>query len=573
MSCRVNLRIKMFFLMVLTILVCRQLYGQSDTRSLILKAYASTSEEEIVTQYPILKGIPNDSIVLQSDSIKYLYHYCLAGALINVDGDTIELMKHIEAALYLRESSIGIQNSEYLELLWAKGSELETRSPLQAIRALQKGVVVGMDLQRKGDWKSKYWYGKIISYLGDCYVKRNYITQAISLFRESFSITSEFYEEGDESSWLPLLQLEQLYYEKGDYNQSVSVCDEIIEYLKKHNGQNTEQYAMALRLKANALRETGQLSPSIECYEIALNISRELGDLTEIPELYSNLFLTLVEAGEYAKADTLENDFLAILRKEDRQIEMVNCYYTASNTLVEKDDFKRAEEYINKCDAFLENLSASAKETIYSQKCKLHLRLNDIEGAKRYKELAIANSTHAVVKLNNRVDLAYLISMQDKGKGIEEYAQTMQEIESQNLDTMYIYTRAFQELTSIYYQAEEYTKGIEILHSVKERYTSKYGSNLPVYAAICNLIGVGHLKLKNASHALPLFEEARNIYEKLNNQEYSIVIHNLGRSYMLLGDKPKARQFLEKSRELQLSIIGSVMDNTLQYLNELNAAE
>lgn len=568
-----NPRVKMFFLVALSILACSQLYSQSDTRSIILRAYASASEEEIVAQYPILKGIPNDSIVLQSDSIKYLYHYCLAGALINMDGDTTEILKHIKVALNLRESSIGIQNSEYLELLWAKGSELEIRSPMQAMRALQKGVVVGMSLVRTGDWKSQYWYGKIISYLGDCYIKRNYINQAISLFRESFSITSEFYIEGDESSWLPLLQLERLYYEKEDYNEAVSVCDEIIEYLKKHNAQNTEQYEMALRFKGNALYKAGKLSPSIQCYESALNIKRELGDLTEIPELYSNLFLTLVEAGEYAKADTLENDFIVILRQEDRLNKMVNCYYIASITLFEKDDFKRAEEYINKCDAFLENLSASAKETIYSQKSKLHLRLNDIEGAKRYKELAIANSTHAVVKLNNRVDLAYLISMQDKGKGIEEYAQTMQEIESQNLDTMYIYTRAFQELTSIYYQAEEYTKGIEILHSVKERYTSKYGSNLPVYAAICNLIGVGHLKLKNASHALPLFEEARNIYEKLNNQEYSIVIHNLGRSYMLLGDKPKARQFLEKSRELQLSIIGSVMDNTLQYLNELNAAE
>ena len=50
-------------------------------------------------------------------------------------------------------------------------------------------------------------------------------------------------------------------------------------------------------------------------------------------------------------------------------------------------------------------------------------------------------------------------------------------------------------------------------------------------------------------------------------------IHNLGRTYMLKGDKEKAIELLIESRDLQLSTNGNIDSKTNQYLNELGIYE
>lgn len=46
------------------------------------------------------------------------------------------------------------------------------------------------------------------------------------------------------------------------------------------------------------------------------------------------------------------------------------------------------------------------------------------------------------------------------------------------------------------------------------------------------------------------------------------IYHNLGRAYMMQGDKKEALTFLNRSSEIQQQVFGKTTERTLQYINE-----
>lgn len=200
-----------------------------------------------------VNAIPTDSIENFTDSIRYSYHYMKAGVMDIQGINNEEKIAHIDAALQLREKSIGIKDSEYLELIWAKGSDIQEKDPAQAMRMYQKGVVVGQSMIAENLPAVDYWYGKLLDELGSLYEDRGYTQQAISLYREGFQLTSRNYSEDDASSWLPLYRLEYLYYKQGQYEEAVSVCDEILGYLESHQAQQTKHYADVINVKNDVM--------------------------------------------------------------------------------------------------------------------------------------------------------------------------------------------------------------------------------------------------------------------------------------------------------------------------------
>ena len=409
------LTMKRYLIFLFGIFIAYSGFAQSSTERDIISVYQDGVYHGNFTEdnFNIIKNIDEESLVNATDSVRYYYHYLRAAIIDMEDGDVNEKLRHIDLALKLRENSLGIQDSEYLELLWAKGSDLAKTNPTRAMAALQRGVVVGKNMLEKRLPSCAIWYGRLLQELGDLYVKRNYIDQAISLYKEGFPLTSQFFERDDATSWSPMLSLDNLFYNLGRFSEAADACDEIIKHLQANNAQDSYHYAIALEFKGNALFQQGKTEEATNNYNSALEIARK---------------------------------------------------YPAED---------------------------------YSQ--------------------LIMNLHHAYVTLGKFDDAVQLHS--------------------------------------------------EISTKLKQTGDAVH------YAGGLNSLGVDFLLANNGTASLPLLEEASSVYSAngLNQTfEYAINLHNLGRAHMLIGDKITAKEYLEKSKRLQVELNGQAIDRTIEYLEQLN---
>lgn len=130
-------------------------------------------------------------------------------------------------------------------------------------------------------------------------------------------------------------------------------------------------------------------------------------------------------------------------------------------------------------------------------------------------------------------------------------------------------------LSNLYLDAKRYSDVIimesQLLPMIIEMYGigSSYANNLTI-------LGIGQMYCKKYKDALATFEQVAQIVEKevgRYNMTFATNLHNIGRAYMLKGDKKKAKTFLLEAKELQLDLTGAIDEKTNQYLNELGIYE
>jgi hypothetical protein len=56
------------------------------------------------------------------------------------------------------------------------------------------------------------------------------------------------------------------------------------------------------------------------------------------------------------------------------------------------------------------------------------------------------------------------------------------------------------------------------------------------------------------------------------SMEYAMILHDKGRLAQLEGKLDEAKQYLEESMRVQIELDGDAMDETIQYLDEVNHA-
>ena len=551
--------------------------SQTNIRELIWDTYHSSislsEEAEIVEKIKPLKLLSGDLVNSQSDSIQYLYHYCLA-ALYDLEDNEVESLHHIDIALQLREKSIGIKDAEYLELLCSKADILKELEPTKAMKIYQKAYVVGQSLLRSKDDVIIYWYGQCLWNLGDMYIKRNYVQQVISLYKDAFQLTSKYFDVPSISILCiaPLQQLEDFYYSRKEYDKAVSICDDLLSFLTQHDAQTTEHYARMLCFKAASLEKMGNLGEAISCYEKSIAIEKNLLQPENSTTAYGNLHLLYLKQNLFEKADSLEKEYIPILLQGDDLEKIVAQYYAASYILLEKRILEKSEAYIDKCFPLIDRIEPSTKELIYSRKSLLRFRVDDVESALKYKALAINCSSTDIRRINNQIDRAYLTSLKDPVKSIEEYSHILREMETLNYDTIPLYTSALKPI-DIYYSSDSFKKGIAFIEDILQRFADKYGEIHSTYALLMNMRGLGYLKLDEASQALPILMRTKDIYDALQYQQtmdYATVLHNIGRAYMLLQNNAEALLYLEKSKTMQIQLTGKVLEKTKESIDTIN---
>lgn len=567
--------LKQGVLLLICWLNCVMASSQTNISELILDAYhspiSSSEEAEIIGRLRPLKLLSRDLVNSQSDSIQYLYHYCLA-TLNNLENNVLESLDHIDMALQLREKSVGIKDAQYIELLCTKADILEELEPTKAMSIYQKAYVVGQSLLPTKDEAIKFWFGQCLSNLGNLYIQRNYVQQVIALYRDAFNFTSACYEADNVLSYKPLFDLEQFYYQRKEYDKSISVCDELLNFFIQRNAHNTIHFAQILYFKATALDNMNRVNEAIDCYEQSIAICTRLQQFEEFESAYANLHLLLLKEERFERADSIENEYISFLQERDDLEKIVAQYYAASYILLEKRILEKSEAYIDKCFPLIDRIEPSTKELIYSRKSLLRFRVDDVESALKYKALAINCSSTDIRRINNQIDRAYLTSLKDPVKSIEEYSHILREMETLNYDTIPLYTSALKPI-DIYYSSDSFKKGIAFIEDILQRFADKYGEIHSTYALLMNMRGLGYLKLDEASQALPILMRTKDIYDALQYQQtmdYATVLHNIGRAYMLLQNNAEALLYLEKSKTMQIQLTGKVLEKTQESIDTIN---
>lgn len=95
------------------------------------------------------------------------------------------------------------------------------------------------------------------------------------------------------------------------------------------------------------------------------------------------------------------------------------------------------------------------------------------------------------------------------------------------------------------------------------------------YEEIVNQLSVSYIFMSEPEKAkmllLKLLDDSEAKLKKEGVSLLAQVYHNIGRSYMLCGDKTRALKYLKESNEMQIKLCGHATERTIQYLNECQA--
>lgn len=567
-------------LLFLCCLLCIPTHAQqTDVASNLQQAYRILSwGSDFDAAENILSGITESDVAKQSDTTKYLFYYCNAGLMDMKEVQSEVKTDYIRKAISLREQSLGIHDSEYIELLCALATELEDADPDAAIPLYERAMVVGMYpfYLKTDDDAAKQALGRAMWNLAYLYEVKGYEDQLISLYRDSFDLLSADYKANDATSYIGLYLLASYYGRHNRYDDAISTINEVLAYIEANEGRKCSGYINALYLQASFYGQKGDLLQAISQYEENIQlIYNTLGRYDEkLDSNYGNLFATLLDARQIDEAYRL--------------LDAINDYYTRTNNykgwlnILYGGVVKLEEQQIDKanelCDKIIENisiLSIEEQEIIASKKSLLCYKSSDIAGAVRWQERAaeLAGELDRDTFLLALSSLAavYRISG-DLSKSLGCYLHLKTLLEEADLEMSNLYGNTISEIAGFY--ENNLSEAESIWRRSIAYIESKYNRQNVTYATLINGLGVVMLKTDRANEALNWFGKTRKIYEQLDrteSNEYATMLHNTGRAYMLRKQYKQAKTYLEQAKTLQIQLSGSVFERTEQYLSELES--
>ena len=209
------------FVTTMCFVVCTlRVHAQSIFVGNQLKAYhdAYWSQENFnlspVESY--LKTISERDIEYASDSTKYYYHYWMGSICAYQEKIDLE-REHLQKAIAIRESSVGILDPEYIEMLWELGSISEEIDIDKSIAYYQKALVIGQTILYNKEippYNSSFMqntYGMVLGDLARMYEKKNWKDRVAGLYESAFSFRSQFYDKDDASCYVDMYGLAGYY--------------------------------------------------------------------------------------------------------------------------------------------------------------------------------------------------------------------------------------------------------------------------------------------------------------------------------------------------------------------------
>jgi hypothetical protein len=553
---------------------------QTDIASKLQQAYRILNwGSDFETAENLLSGIMESDVAEQSDTTKYIFYYCNAGLMDIKEVQSEAKADYIRKAISLREQSLGIHDSEYIDLLCALATELEDEAPDAAIPLYERAMVVGMYpfYLKTDDYAAKQVFGKAMWNLARIYEIKGYEDQLISLYRESFDLLSPNYKSDDASSYIDLYALASYYGKQNNYTDAINTIKEVLAYIETHEGHNNSNYIRTLPMLASFYTHNGDLQQAISQYEENIQLIYDtFGRYDEnLDSNYGNLFATLLDAQQIDEADRLLDAINDYYNRANNHKGWLNILYGGVVRLEEQQQIDKANDL---CDKIIENistLSIEEQEIIASKKSLLCYKSNDIAGAVQWQEQAMKLAGELdrdtfLLALSN-LAAVYRISG-DLSKSLECYQHLKTLLEEADLEMYNIYGNTVSKIVGFY--ENNLSEAESLWRESITHIESKYNRQNATYATLINGLGVVILKTDRANEALNWFSKVQKIYEQLNktaDNDYATILHNMGRAYMLRKQYKQAKTYLEQAKNLQIQLSDRVFERTEQYLSELKS--
>lgn len=564
-------------------------YAQKSSVSYQLKnfhdAYWSQDNFDITTVINYLKTISDKDIEEASDSTKYYYHYWKGSIYANQEKIDLE-REHLKKAIVLRESSVGILDPEYIELLWELGSISEENDVDHSISYYQKALVIGQTILYNKEvppYNTSFMqntYGMVLGDLARMYEKKNWKDKVAGLYESAFSFRSQFYDKDDANCYVDMYGLARYYRERKEYDKAVETIQKVVNYISNNGGYGTDSYVNASFMLASAFSQNNQHRDAENLYRSTIVLTKDsLGATNKnLHLLYGNYCIELANNDSFEELNKVLPQAYQFYLHSDSLPTYINILFTLSNNLCNKNAFDKAEVYNDSLFNYTSYMPNFAKEMLYSQKTRIELGKNNVLGAIQWKEKEIEversmGISDKVYYLSALSELATLNSYNgDIDKALVIYQQVIDGIHKENLEEHNLYEQCVMFVCNLHQIQNKNNLQEDFLISQKNMLTDKGLRESRIYAQICNNLSVIQMKENKLDEAAKNNSIAEILFLKhygSRSDNYATALHNKGRILMLQGKNKQALKNLLDSKQLQMEINGNVYPNTDKYIQEL----
>lgn len=524
--------IKKFVIVLVALMGFMSINAQSVLTKTISDLPNYFNKKDIKKAEAIVASVNMDSLALQPDSTRYLFHYYAAAVDEIKDVDTKEKAEHLKRAkLYLETlPSLGIGIHSYPEVCYALGSVYQALNREDdALKAWEDGISKCLTVFAGFDAKQKDNFFSMIEGLADIYEKRGQKEYATRLRTAKPQVDTQSFDYAAELISKALKLIDE---RKAD--DALKALDEAEVLLPKTNEPDYQcMYIPLYENKVSAYSELGNLHETIKCLTHLKELYKKDGDKDWFASYISDINAS---AARFATNE----DYISALKMMDLSKQEVLSRGLAPDSSTLRIERTISIMHIAKLKS--DSLDILFKNELNPRKwATVGLELTDILLRRMKYDAALNTSIMVYEKVKTMPDLA--------GKYMEalQYVKTCA-MSSKKYDIAYPYL-------------VEYEK---IIHN-------KFGGVSQEYADALNQRAVATIGTK-PNEAKDCLDKAYEILSKLygdNSQEIISVLHNKGRLMQLQKDYDASYKLLSKAKELQLKYTGKVVPNTEKYLSEV----
>ncbi len=407
---------------------------------------------------------------------------------------------------------------------------------------------------------------------GLSYKKAKQIDTAIIQFKKAYEIHynkyfSDFYNAER--------QLSYCYFDRGEWQPSLDMQEESIDYIKQHVLKNSDTLRVTFNSLGIVYSKLGNYSKSDEFYNLALQIVEGKKDSLRMSTLFNNMALNKARSGHFEKCDVYFDLSEKIIRNRlnnfSDSARLINVYNSKGYvySLVKK--YNEARSAFFKCYEFYE--IPKAKKNYHHQYIEnsasfaiVLIQLGEYSFAEKIVKNAIescsGNSDFAWHDLSQLyLNLALLKNYLDAPYSeVKNYLDSASnEIEQHIAPSDPIRAELLLDKAQILLDHGKFKEVKLLLDSVKIIQNKAYGKES--IFSISRLILESNYQRKDGhlEEAITLLEEARNIaLKKIGNEclEYGEILYLLGQIHTEMGEYKKAEEELEEAQKIILKLVG-----------------
>jgi CHAT domain-containing protein/tetratricopeptide (TPR) repeat protein len=407
---------------------------------------------------------------------------------------------------------------------------------------------------------------------GLSYKKAKQIDTAIIQFKKAYEIHynkyfSDFYNAER--------QLSICYFDRGEWQPSLEMQEESIDYIKQHVLKNSDTLRVTFNSLGIVYSKLGNYSKSDEFYNLALQIVEGKKDSLRMSTLFNNMALNKARSGHFEKCDDYFDLSEQIIRNRlnnfSDSARLINVYNSKGYvySLVKK--YNEARSAFIKCYEFYE--IPKAKKNYHHQYIEnsasfaiVLIQLGEYLFAEKIVKNAIescsGNSDFAWHDLSQLyLNLALLKNYLDAPYSeIKNYLDSASNVIEQHIaPSDPIRAELLLDKAQILLDHGKFKEVKFLLDSVKIIQNKAYGKES--IFSISRLILESNYQRKDGhlEEAITLLEEARNIaLKKIGNEclEYGEILYFLGQIHTEMGEYKKAEEELEEAQKIIFKLVG-----------------